>query len=88
MKCSETIIAKWAQTEVCSMQIMCPKLGELVCGSYGLLIDNMDICSEKKLYVAKMETQINFEFWNTKSSKPDIECFIWCDSKEEFNVRQ
>ena len=88
MKCSETIIAKWAHTEVCSMQIMCPKLGELVCGSYGLLINNMDICSEKKLYVTKMETQINFEFWSTKSSKPDIECFIWCDTKVDFKAKQ
>ena len=88
MKCSETIIAKWAHSEVCSLQIMCPKLGELVCGSYGLLINNMDICSEKKLYVTKMETQINFEFWSTKSSKPDIECFIWCDTKVDFKAKQ
>ena len=53
-----------------------------------LLINNMYICSEKKLYVTKMETQINFEFWSTKSSKPDIECFIWCDTKVDFKAKQ
>ena len=70
------------------MQIMCPKLGQLVCGSYGLFIGRMDICSEKEQYVVKMETELNFEFWSTDSSHPNIECYIWCDTKQDFKAKQ
>ena len=88
LKCSEKFITKWAHRDSCSMQIMCPKLGQLVCGSYGLSIGKVDICSRGMQYVVNIKSEVHLEFWTTAASKPDIECYIWCDTQKDFKAKQ
>ena len=78
----------WHGNDVCTGDIVCPKLRENPCEDFGLTIalaenEMIDVCTENKVHRGGLGPHEAFvqNLWYAKGAVFSIQCYFWCNDE-------
>ena len=97
-KCDENICIYSTSFEYqlgkeCTLRIVCNKLSENACSTFGLVFGDQKVCLINRIYedVLKKTEPKQFEIWyslNELSKDFEYNCIVWCEDSEAMISNQ